>query len=290
METSILMPVHPQFMDVFETFMNEEQKSKIRANNVRQYIEGIIDLLLKDKVTPHLKPTEPYEGINWKRKLKIIREHYDAGIADKIQFIFKVGGDGSHFSGQVTDDDLRKTIEQASHIVEDIFIKYFLSPEHKFGSENIFTIFSMLPLHNRIYILENLYKQEKNQFIADRLSLAYLKSGNQEKATRLLEAAFRDKVIDENFKNIQLQKLHTLDENLKKLYEINADYEHDSEYSKAIILDGRLVVGLPTSKDVFETARAVEVFKNWFDEDKDKYPEFINLFLCLMASDNRKYI
>ena len=52
METSILMPVHPQFMDVFETFMNEEQKSKIRANNVRQYIEGIIDLLLKDKVTP----------------------------------------------------------------------------------------------------------------------------------------------------------------------------------------------------------------------------------------------
>ena len=138
--------------------------------------------------------------------------------------------------------------------------------------------------------MENLYKQEKNQFIVDRLSLAYLKSGNQEKATRLLEAAFRDKVIDENFKNIQLQKLHTLDENLKKLYEINADYEHDSEYSKAIILDGRLVVGLPTSKDVFETARAVEVFKNWFDEDKDKYPEFINLFLCLMASDNRKYI
>lgn len=50
------------------------------------------------------------------------------------------------------------------------------------------------------------------------------------------------------------------------------------------------MVGLPTSKDVFETARAVEVFKNWFDEDKDKYPEFINLFLCLMASDNRKYI
>lgn len=97
----MLMPVHPQFMDVFETFMNEEQKSKIRANNVRQYIEGIIDLLLKDKINPHLKPTEPYEGINWKRKLKIIREHYDAGIADKIQFIFKVGGDGSHFSGQV---------------------------------------------------------------------------------------------------------------------------------------------------------------------------------------------
>lgn len=51
----MLMPVHPQFMDVFETFMNEEQKSKIRANNVRQYIEGIIDLLLKDKINPHLE-------------------------------------------------------------------------------------------------------------------------------------------------------------------------------------------------------------------------------------------
>lgn len=289
-ENSMLMPVHPQFTDVFEIFMNEEQKSKIRANNVRQYVEGIIDLLLKDIIVSCLKPTEIYEGINWSRKLKIIRENYDARIADKIQFIFKIGGDGSHFSGQVTDDDLHQIIEQASHIVEDIFIKYFLSTEHKFGSENIFTIFSMLPLHNRIYILENLYEQEKNSSIVDRLSLAYLKNGDQQKATDLLDVAYQDGVIDETFMAIQLHKLHVLGDNLQNLYAINAEYENDPEHSKAIILDNELVVGLPASKDVFETARAVKIFKTWFDKDKDKYPEFINLFLCLMASDNREYV
>lgn len=286
----VLMPVRTQFMDVFEIFMSEEQKSKIRANNVRQYVEGIIDLLLKDKIIAHLKPKEIYEGINWSRKLKIIGEHYDASIADKLQFIFRIGGDGSHFSGQVTDDDLRKIIEQASHIVEDIFVKYFLSAEHKFGSENIFTIFSMLPLRNRIYILENLYEQDKNSHIVDRLSLAYLKNGDQEKATDLLEASYQDGVIDETFMTIQLHKLRVLDDNIQNLYAINAEYENDPEHSKAIIVNNELVVGLPTSQDVFETARAVKTFKAWFDKDKDKYPEFINLFLCLMASDDREYV
>ena len=44
-----LIPINQCFLDVFETFMDDNQKTKIRANGVRQYIEGIIDLLLKDK-------------------------------------------------------------------------------------------------------------------------------------------------------------------------------------------------------------------------------------------------
>ena len=65
MENEILMPINENFLDVFDTFMNEEQKTKIRANSVRQYAEGIIDLLLKDKIKATLKSNETYEGINW---------------------------------------------------------------------------------------------------------------------------------------------------------------------------------------------------------------------------------
>ena len=61
----ILMPINEQFGDVFETFMDDNQKAKIRANNVRQYVEGIIDLLLKDKIVPTLKPTEDYAGVKY---------------------------------------------------------------------------------------------------------------------------------------------------------------------------------------------------------------------------------
>ena len=284
-----LIPINQCFLDVFETFMDDNQKTKIRANGVRQYIEGIIDLLLKDKIIAVLKPNEIYEGINWSRKIKIIKENYDKNIGENIQEIFRIGGDGSHFSGKVSDDDLQKIINKAIHIVEDIFVKYFLDPKHKFGSENIFTIFSMLPLHHRIYILENESKHYINRDIVDRLSLAYTKSGEKDKAIALLNKYLGDNVIDVYFYNFLLNRIDTLSLNLQELYKRNEQYENNPEHSVAIVVGDQLVLGLPTSKDVFETAKAVQVFGEWFKTDKDKYPEFINLFLYLMKTDNRQY-
>lgn len=287
--SSPLMPVNECFVDVFETFMSDTQKTKIRANSVRQYIEGIIDLLLKDKIVAVLKPTENYMCINWGRKIKIIKENYDENIGENIQEIFRIGGDGSHFNGRVKDDDLHKIINKAIHIVEDIFVKYFLDPKHKFGSENIFTIFSMLPLHNRIYILENVSKHYINPDIIDRLSLAYTKHGEKNKAITLLEKALQEDIIDNDFYNNQLTKLDILSLNLESLYKINAQYENNPERSSAIFAGDQLVVGFPTPKDVFETSKAVQIFSQWFETGKDTYPEFINLFLYLMQTDNRDY-
>ena len=84
MKNEVLMPVNQDFLDVFDIFMDEEQKTKIRANNVRQYVEGIVDLLLKDKIKATLKPNELYEGINWGRKIKILKENYDEEIKEDI--------------------------------------------------------------------------------------------------------------------------------------------------------------------------------------------------------------
>lgn len=287
---SILMPINQNFIEVFEVFMDENQKTKIRANNVRQYIEGVIDLLLKKVIEQHLKENELYEGVNWSRKLKIIKEKYDENIAEKFQEIFRIGGDGSHFNGSVSDQELKKIISQAIHIIEDIFVKYFLNPKHRFGSENIYAIFSMLPLNNRIYILENIYAHYKNQEIVDRLSLAYLKNEEMNKAREFLHNAKEQNVISSEFEKMQLYKLNVLANNLADLYQKNSSYIENPEYSKAIVDGNLLVVGMPTSKDVFDTSKAVEVFEQWFEDGKKEYPEFINLFLCLMATDTRQYI
>lgn len=283
MKNEVLMPVNQDFLDVFDIFMDEEQKTKIRANNVRQYVEGIVDLLLKDKIKATLKPNELYEGINWGRKIKILKENYDEEIANDIQDIFKIGGDGSHFNGKVKEEELQLIIEKAIHIVENIFVKYFLAPEHKFGSENIYTIFSMLPLRHRIYILEKVSEKYINQDVVDRLSLAYVKFGEKDKAYKLLEKALRDEVINTQFYEHKKKALSVLSSKLIELYDKNP------QYSKALVVEDVLVVGLPTSKDVFDTAKAVQIFSEWFVQDKDKYPEFINLFLYLMKTDTRKY-
>lgn len=285
----VLIPINECFVDVFETFMDDNQKTKIRANSVRQYVEGIIDLLLKDKIVAVLKPHENYEGINWSRKINIIKENYDKNIGESIQEIFRIGGDGSHFNGQVNDNDLHIVINKAIHIVEDIFVQYFLAPGHSFGCENIFTIFSMLPLHHRIYILENVFTHYINPDIIDRLSLAYAKAGDMNKAFTLLKRALQENVIDEVFYDFQLERINTLSSNLKELYERNKQYENNPEHSVALIVGDQLVVGLPTSKDVFDTARAVQIFGEWFETGKAEYPEFINLFLYLMKTDNRQY-
>lgn len=289
MKNEVLMPVNQDFLDVFDIFMDEEQKIKIRANNVRQYAEGIVDLLLKDKIKANLKPNELYEGINWGRKIKILKEKYDEEIANEIQEIFKIGGDGSHFKGKVKEEELQLIIEKAIHIVENIFVKYFLTPEHKFGSENIYTIFSMLPLRHRIYILEKVSEKYINQDVVDRLSLAYVKLGEKDKAYKLLEKALRDEVINSQFFEYKKKALSVLDSKLIELYRKNEGYEKNPKYSKALVVDDLLVVGLPTSKDVFDTAKAVQIFSEWFKQDKDKYPEFINLFLYLMKTDTRQY-
>ena len=289
MKNEVLMPVNQDFLDVFDIFMDEEQKTKIRANNVRQYVEGIVDLLLKDKIKATLKPNELYEGINWGRKIKILKENYDEEIANDIQDIFKIEGDGSHFNGKVKEEELQLIIEKAIHIVENIFVKYFLAPKHKFGSENIYTIFSMLPLRHRIYILEKVSEKYINQDVVDRLSLAYVKFGEKDKAYKLLEKALRDEVINTQFYEDKKKALSVLSSKLIELYDKNEGYEKNPQYSKALVVEDVLVVGLPTSKDVFDTAKAVQIFSEWFVQDKDKYPEFINLFLYLMKTDTRKY-
>lgn len=173
--------------------------------------------------------------------------------------------------------------------MENIFVKYFLTPEHKFGSENIYTIFSMLPLKHRIYILEKVSGKYVNQDVVDRLSLAYVKFGEKDKAYKLLEKALRDEVINSQFFEYKKKALGVLDSNLIELYRKNEGYEKNPKYSKALVANDLLVVGLPTSKDVFDTAKAVQIFSEWFKQDKDKYPEFINLFLYLMKTDTRQY-
>lgn len=150
----------------------------------------------------------------------------------------------------------------------------------------------MLPLKHRIYILEKLLYDSDNAYnrdVIDRLSLAYTKNGDKEKAINLLDRALKDKVIDEYYYVNKKYSINVLNKNLVELYRQNADYEKDHVYSKAIIEGNVLIVGLPTSKDVFDTAKAMKVFGDWFEEDKNIYPEFINLFFYLMKTDNREY-
>lgn len=95
--------------------------------------------------------------------------------------------------------------------------------------------------------------------------------------------------IDKFFYNYQIKKIDTILTNISRLYELNSDYNSGSEYTKTLVVGDQLVVGFPTSINVFETEKAIGEFNYWF-ESEEKYPEFINLFLYLMKTDEREYI
>ena len=134
-----------------------------------------------------------------------------------------------------------------------------------------------------------LYFKEANLFYTQQEYSRAEKNGEEDKAKDLLNDALNDKIIDKIFYNLKLSSLNAVKLNIDELYRQNADYEKNPEYAKAIVTGPLLVVGLPTSKDIFDTAKAMQIFSDWFETSKSQYPEFINLFFYLMQTDNRSY-
>ncbi|MCT3097699.1 hypothetical protein [Lactococcus lactis] len=294
-----LIPANEKFDEYFREFMKDDfSKSVIikqKANTARQYAEGIMDLLLyKTKIEPFLTPKQKRSFDNKEKRnrticIEIMREKYSVDIANKFEEVMKtVGNAGSHFASEITQEQLQIQRKYLQRIIEDIFIEYFLDKEHIFGTENIFYIFSMLTLDSRIYILEELYSKYKNQDIVERLAMAYEKNGQQDKAIELLKNACDNKIIDIEFLNGMERKLEALRMRLPDVQKLNSIGVND----KATMLkatNGLYVFGYPSNKNSFDIREAVKCFRQWFDVNKDKYPEFINLFLSIMMFDDRDW-
>lgn len=142
-----LIPANEKYIEYFNEFMSDDFSTKIRikqkANTARQYTEGIMDLLLyKTKIEPHLteKQKERFaepEKRNRSICIEKLRDNYSKDIAAKFELIFKdVGNAGSHFSGEVSSDQLQIQRDSLKNIIEDIFVQYFLDENHIFGMVN----------------------------------------------------------------------------------------------------------------------------------------------------------
>lgn len=286
---NIMMPINKKFLEVFKDFMDDSLRDKMRAHNVRQYYEGIINLFLSSKMQKYVVNDTPFENLTMKNKLKLLEKHYNYELTSEMRKIFDIGGNGSHIDGIVSREEVEEIIEDAKHFVEKIFILYFLEPEHNFGKENIYTIFSMLPLANRIYILEEIYKKIPNEIVVEKLSLAYVKNHNYTYSLEFLKNAKEKGIINEKFHSAQIDKLNDIKKYLPAVHNLNKYTLEEGNRMKSVNGENYLVFGYPSSKNIVETSKLVSKFKELFDESSESYPEFIRLFLCLMAIDSREY-
>jgi hypothetical protein len=93
------------------------------------------------------------------------------------------------------------------------FVDYF--KRKKLGTEPpIMTILSYLAPKDRVEILTQVSTTDNyNPNVYDKLILALLKNGEEEKADILLEKIYKQKLVDGNFYNVMKGKIQTLSQN-----------------------------------------------------------------------------
>ncbi|MED4040980.1 hypothetical protein [Niallia taxi] len=149
---------------------------------IRQYAEVIVRKILslpkKNKVT-----------LGEERIILSIKEKNNPLLLNSIKAINKMGSKCTHtqFTREITEEDVKTVIDSLFNLYACLLIDYF--EKYEFGTNlEVVHQFSILPPIIRHLTLEYLYsKYPENIMIIDKLSLAILKSHNEEAAIKWIE-------------------------------------------------------------------------------------------------------
>lgn len=236
-------------------------RNVVRANCLRRYLEGAIDLLIKDKVLAAGLPEEKWNNYNLNNRIQAIGKYYSKRIEQEFCRLRIIGNGGSHYNPEemVSTEDINEGIEIATKIVEEVVIEYFYN--HPVGTElPVLTMLSSLPPCKRIYILERVsQKDQGNIMLIDKLAMAYLKNGEKENAIQYLKREKDNENLDEVIYEQLVDKIELLDRSMDKF---------------------------DIAKNILDVAR---IFERLFSiPDYYNYPEFVNIFLVLITGYNGK--
>ena len=207
-----------KLVDEYGDFINDEMRNVVRANCLRRYLEGAIDLLIKDKVLAAGLPEEKWSSYNLNNRIQAIGKYYSKRIEQEFCRLRIIGNGGSHYNPEemVSTEDINEGIEIATKIVEEVVIEYFYN--HPVGTElPVLTMLSSLPPCKRIYILERVsQKDQGNIMLIDKLAMAYLKNGEKENAIQYLKREKDNENLDEVIYEQLVDKIELLDRSMDK--------------------------------------------------------------------------
>ena len=140
----------------------------------------------------------------WKRfslheKIEATKEFMNTEVVNGLLNAKGIGNKGAHDGeeGQYSSQDIIDAQEAIKKFSLEIFCSYFV----KNGFENlqngtwIPTVFSTLPPTYRVTILHKYYNHVPSPFVIDKLSKAYLKSGNKNEGINFLSECLNKKQI-----------------------------------------------------------------------------------------------
>lgn len=149
---------------------------------IRQYAEVIVRRILS-------LPKKAKVTLGDERIIPRIKEKNNPLLLNAIKTINKMGSKCTHtqFTREITEEDVKTVIDSLFNLYAYLLIDYF--EKNEFGTNlEVVHKFSILPPIIRYLTLEYLYsKYPENIMIIDKLSLAILKSLNEEAAIKWIE-------------------------------------------------------------------------------------------------------
>lgn len=254
LDRKIPLLIPAEIIEDYSEVTDQNMRAKTRATSLRRCLEGSIKLFYREKMinSKYVTP-EKWDEYNLFDQINLIGKHFDKKIESKFHEVRKLGNAGGHFDSDVDSDEVNKLVIVINEILEDLLVKYF--EVNKFGSERgVMTILSSLPPIHRVKILERVRANDKgNEYLIDKLSMAYLKSGDYNKSLHFLKELRDKNIIDENQYIIFIDKINILNNSLDKF---------------------------DISNNIIDTARIFQILST--DVGAKEYEEFMHIFSVLV--------
>lgn len=197
----------------------DEEKTHHRAVDIRVCLEKVCDEIVIEFVSSDTK--NKWSKFKLHDKINASKEFMDNTIVNKLLKAKVVGNKGAHEGeeGNYTVQDISESLDSIKQFSLEIFYSYFV--KNGFGNLKngswVPTVFSTLPPIYRVKILEKYYLKNNSEFIIDKLSKAYIKSGMKKEAINFLDECFNKNEISEEELMIFRYDLDLLEKSFDKL-------------------------------------------------------------------------
>ena len=218
MENLSLPLISPLSRKYYQYASDESERIHHRAEDVRICLEKICDSIVVQLVAPNIKSI-------WKKymlhdKIEACKQFMDSKVVEGLLNAKCIGNKGVHEGeeGNFTQQDIVESLEAIKYFSLEIFFSFFV--KYGFGNSKgdswVPTVFSTLPPIYRIQILEKYYLINPSVFVIDKLSKAYLKNNEKEKAYSFLSDCNNNKQIQDVEFYYLMDSLKVLEPHLDK--------------------------------------------------------------------------
>ncbi|KAA8995544.1 hypothetical protein F4V43_19285 [Paenibacillus spiritus] len=196
-EIPLIVPIAASY---FKKAMDSQNDFYYRSIDIRLCLERIADSMIYEFVTSDIK--EKWNGYKLHKKLLMAKEFLDNKVVSDLIDAKEFGNMAAHegVEANITENNIEFSLEAVSNFSVEMFVSYFkVYGFHNNGpSKWAPTILSVLPPKYRIQILNKYLEYDKSYLVIRKLTMAYLKNGQNNECFQFIERSYNDHLISRN--------------------------------------------------------------------------------------------